>query len=73
MSKCRYDLLDDCYNKDCLTCILNKITAEIESIEHYATNNGHDIWLRTPDEIKKDVLAILDKYKYMEKTEDQGD
>ena len=42
---------------------LDKIRAEIESIEHYGTNNGHDLWLRTPDEIKKDVLIILDKYK----------
>ena len=42
--------------------MLDKIRAEIESIENYATDNGHDIWLRTPDEIKKEVLAILDKY-----------
>lgn len=42
---------------------LDKIRrAEIESIENYATDNGHDIWLRTRDEIKKEVLAILDKY-----------
>ena len=43
--------------------VLDKIRAEIESIEHYGTNNEHDFWLRTPDEIKKDVLTILDKYK----------
>ncbi len=43
--------------------ILNKIRAEIESIDHYGTNNGHDSWLRTPDEIKKDALVIIDKYK----------
>lgn len=43
--------------------VLDKIRAEIESIEHYGTNDGNDFWLRTPDEIKKDVLAILDKYK----------
>lgn len=43
--------------------LLDKIRTEIESIEHYGTNDGNDFWLRTPDEIKKDVLAILDKYK----------
>lgn len=43
--------------------ILDKIREEVESIEHYGTNDGNDFWLRTPDEIKKDVLAILDKYK----------
>ncbi len=43
--------------------VLDKIRAEIESIEHYGTNNGNDFWLRTPDEIKEDVLIIIDKYK----------
>ena len=45
------------------TDVLDKIRAEIESIERYGTVNGHDIWLRTPEEIKKEVLKILDKYK----------
>lgn len=43
--------------------ILDKIRAEIKSIEHYGTNNGTDFWLKTPDEIKKDVLMIIDKYR----------
>ena len=43
--------------------VLDKIRAEIESIERYGTNNGHDLWLRTPEEIKKDALKIIDKYK----------
>ena len=42
---------------------LDKIRAEIESIERYGTNNGHDIWLRTPEEIIKEALIIIDKYK----------
>ena len=42
---------------------IDKIRAEIESIERYGTVNGHDIWLRTPEEIKKEVLRIIDKYK----------
>ena len=45
------------------TDVLDKIRAEIESIERYGTVNGHDIWLRTPEEIKKEVLKILDKCK----------
>lgn len=48
--------------------VLDKIKSEVESIERYGTNNGHDIWLKTPEEIKKDVLAIIDEYK--EETED---
>lgn len=31
MGKCRYDLLDDCHNKDCLACVLDKIEKEINS------------------------------------------
>jgi len=50
--------------------ILDKIRAEIESIERYSTNNGHNIWLRTPEEIKKETLAIIDKYKAESKRED---
>lgn len=42
---------------------LDKIRTKVESIERYGTNNGKDLWLRTPEEIKEDVLNILDKYK----------
>ncbi len=30
MSRCRYDLSEDCNNIDCLACVLDKIRAEIE-------------------------------------------
>ena len=30
MSKCIYDLSEDCNNTDCLNCVLDKIRAEIE-------------------------------------------
>ena len=30
MSKCRYDLSEDCNNTDCLNCVLDKIRAEID-------------------------------------------
>lgn len=43
--------------------VLDKIRAEVEAIERYGTNNGKDIWLRIPEEIKEDVLNIIDKYK----------
>lgn len=43
--------------------MFDKIRAEVESIECYGTNNGKDVWLRTPEEIKEDVLTIIDKYK----------
>ena len=31
MSKCKYDLSENCNNKDCLECILSKIEAEINT------------------------------------------
>jgi hypothetical protein len=31
MSKCRYNLSEDCHNKDCLACVLDKIEEEINS------------------------------------------
>lgn len=43
--------------------VLDKIRAEVEAIERYGTNNGKDIWLRIPEEIKEEVLTIIDKYK----------
>lgn len=32
MSKCRYDLSEDCHRKDCFECVLDKIRAEIEAL-----------------------------------------
>lgn len=51
MSKCRYDLSEDCSDKDCVRCVLDKIRAEIDN----ALSDGmiH----------KKTVLGIIDKYK----------
>ena len=31
MSKCRFVLSEDCNNKDCLACVLDKIEEEINS------------------------------------------
>ena len=59
MSKCRYDLSEDCNNTDCLNCVLDKIRAEIEEerntwdklegANHYYSYNK--------------CLEIIDKYK----------
>ena len=56
MSKCRYDLSEDCNNIDCLNCVLDKIRAEIASYKddkliHAERNEMIDI-----------VLEIIDKY-----------
>ena len=38
MMKCRYDFSIDCHNKNCLTCIIDKIKIEIDAqIELYDT------------------------------------
>ena len=56
-------LMNSQYYKQGVSDVLDKIRAEVESIERYGTNNGKDLWLRTPEEIKEDVLTIIDKYK----------
>ena len=56
MGKCRYDLLEDCHNKDCLKCMLDKIRTEIEHLTYY--------WCEiNPKSVIYDVLQIIDKYK----------
>lgn len=58
MSKCRYDLSEDCNNTDCLNCVLDKIRAEIEQTAN--EEQKHDekwaIGLRY-------AVKIIDKYK----------
>ena len=48
MSKCRYDLSEDCNNTNCLNCVIDKIRAEIEEYS-----------LLT----RERVIGIIDKYK----------
>lgn len=56
MSKCRYDLTEDCHSKDCLNCVLDKIRAEIE---HMACKQyEHKLTLD-----REEVLQIIDKYR----------
>ena len=57
MSKCRYDLSEDCNNKDCLACVLNKIRAEID--EQYDRVHPYNISCAEGLEM---ALGIIDKY-----------
>lgn len=61
MSNCRYDLSEDCNNKDCLACVLNKIRAEIkeeERVEHIPEDVNMWHYIRALDR----TLSIIDKY-----------
>ena len=54
MSKCRYDVSEDCHNKDCLECVLDKIRAEIVELREDYHEFG---WAYD------DALDIIDKYR----------
>ena len=61
MSKCRYDVSEDCNsNKDCLSCILNKIRAEILKLDDINPDYPMD---RTIHISRNEVLQIINKYK----------
>ena len=70
MSKCRYDLSEDCNNRDCLVCILDKIRAEIRQ----AADKQFQIAMGVADlnerythiqmeNAYRHSLNIIDKYK----------
>lgn len=65
MSKCRYDLSEDCHNKDCLTCVLDKIRAQID--KHKSTIDKaiseDELKIEGMKEAYTDCLEIIDKYK----------
>ena len=72
MSKCRYDVSEDCNNTDCLTCVLDKIRTEISEygsiwVEYKITGRrDKDIEQLVSDvlsQAKKQVLDVIDKYK----------
>ena len=72
MSKCRYDVSEDCNNTDCLTCVLDKIRTEISEygsiwMEYKITGRrDKDIEQLVTDvlkQAKKQVLDVIDKYK----------
>lgn len=72
MSKCRYNLTEDCENRrDCLNCVLDKIRAEIAEygsiwVEYKITGRGDkDIEKLVGgvlSQAKKQVLDVLDKH-----------
>ena len=72
MSKCRYDVSEDCNNTDCLTCVLDKIRTEISEygsvwVEYKIKGRrDKDIEQLVSDvlsQAKKQVLEIIDKYR----------
>jgi hypothetical protein len=72
MSKCIYDVSEDCNNTDCLTCVLDKIRTEISEygsiwVEYKITGRSDkDIEQLVTDvlkQAKKQVLDVIDKYK----------
>ena len=72
MSKCRYDVSEDCNNTDCLTCVLDKIRTEISEygsiwVEYKITGRrDKDIEQLVSDvlsQAKKQVLEVIDKYR----------
>lgn len=74
MSKCRYDVSEDCNNTDCLTCVLDKIRTEISEygaiwVAYAITGKSDkDIEQLVSDvlsQAKKQVLDVIDKYKAM--------
>ena len=54
MSKCIYDTSEDCHNKDCLECVLDKIRAEMVELREDYHEFG---WAYD------DALNIIDKYR----------
>ena len=67
MSKCRYDLSEDCRNKDCVRCVLDKLRAEIENLNvwgmRYNPDTDKDRKPQIVQKVKEHVIEIVDKYK----------
>lgn len=59
MGRCRYNLSEECYNKDCVKCILEKIRAEINFIAEKCLPNS----LAEEYEVKgmKTTIEIIDR------------
>lgn len=56
ISKCRYDLSEDCHNRDCLVCTLDKIRAEIKEHADRLKDSLYGDGMRH-------CIDIIDKYK----------
>ena len=56
MGKCRYDLTEDCNNRECLICILEKLKSRVELEKlGYPPSSGYYKAIVT-------VINIIDKY-----------
>ena len=65
MGKCRYDLSEDCHNKNCLACALNKIRAEIGELDGKYVIGDYAVYGESSHKYVRlwEVLQIIDKYK----------
>ena len=71
MSKCRYDVSEGCNNTDCLTCVLDKIRAEILEEKECAYADFERYKVEYLGQDQEDVLDSLpqDDFRYgMERT-----
>lgn len=62
MSKCIYDVSEDCNNTDCLTCELDKIRTEMFTEMQYYSGTGEEVIQAYADGLHN-AIRILDKYK----------
>ena len=67
MSKCRYDLSEDCHNHDCLSCVLDKIRTKImrldydlDTVEYDHDDMAHSDMIHKI--CREEVLQIIEKY-----------
>ena len=65
MSKCRYDLSADCNSDDCLSCVLDKIRAEIIMYEDDCrlSVDEYPSCKQCTDNVFETIYGILDKYR----------
>ena len=71
MGRCRYNLPEECHNKDCVKCILEKIKAEIEeygsiwvqySIKGHTNKDIEDIVNDVIKQAKQSFIQRLDNH-----------
>ena len=57
MSKCRYDVSEDCNNTDCLTCVLDKIREIVDEwqSDSWTDNLSYECMIK--------IAEIIDKYR----------
>ena len=59
MSRCRYNLSEECHNNDCVKCILEKIKSEIENLTDI---NPFYLMDKTIHINRNEVLQIIDNH-----------